>query len=61
MYISQETLEQTHKRLCKVISNSEFKIYDGTFIFEEFLLSEFNTKANQDSLALVRDTEVWSQ
>jgi len=61
MYISQETAEETHSRLCKVIANSEFTIYEGTFIFEEFPLSEFGIKANPESLALVRDSETWSQ
>jgi hypothetical protein len=61
MYISQETSEQTHKRLCSVIRNSDFKRYEGTFAFEEFPLNEFHSKVNQQSLALVRDSEIWSQ
>jgi len=61
MHISQETVEETHIRLCNVIQNSNFKIYQGTYIFEEFPLSEFNLKVNPSSLALVRDSEIWSQ
>jgi len=61
MYISQESLEQTHLRLCSVIRNSDFKIYEGTFMFDEFPLSEFHSKVNTESLALVRGSEIWSQ
>lgn len=61
MYISQESLEETHSRLCNVITNSDFKTYKGTYTFEEFPLSKFNSKFNPQSLALVRDSEAWSQ
>ena len=61
MYINLESLEETHSRLCNVISGSDFKIYEGTFMFEEFPLNEFHSKANPESLALVRDSEIWSQ
>ena len=59
--ISQETSNQTEKRLLKVIAQSEFKIFAGTYAFEEFPLDEFSNQARQDALALVRDNEVWSQ
>ncbi len=59
--ISHETPEQTEKRLRKVISKADFKVYSGTYAFEEFPLNKFNQEANQDALCLVRDNEVWSQ
>lgn len=59
MYISQETAEQTEKRLKEVIRQADVKIFDGVYCFEEFPLQEyiFDRKA----LAVVRDEEVWSQ
>jgi hypothetical protein len=59
--VSHETPEQTEWRLRKVISETDFKVYPGAYAFEEFPLKDFNEKANQDSLCLVRDNEVWSQ
>lgn len=59
--ISKETPEQTEKRLRAVISETDFKVYPGSYSFEEFPLSDFRDKANQDALCLVRDDEVWSQ
>ncbi len=59
--ISQETPEQIEKRLLKVIAESEIKVYAGTFVFDEFPLSNFPGNADRNALALVRDNEVWSQ
>jgi hypothetical protein len=41
MYISKETEEQTEKRLLKVISKAEFKVYIGAYAFEGFPINEF--------------------
>ncbi len=59
--ISQETLEETDIRLRRVIAKADFRIYEGTFAFEEFPLRDFQSNARPDALALVRDNEVWSQ
>ena len=59
--ISHETSQETERRLRGVIAEAEFTVYEGTYIFEEFLLADFASKARADALALVRDTEVWSQ
>tara|TARA_B110000093_G_C12730267_1_gene310021 strand:- start:49 stop:486 length:438 start_codon:yes stop_codon:yes gene_type:complete len=59
--ISIETEEQTDIRLRSIISNADFETYEGYYVFEEFPLSEFNTNVDPNSLALVRDNEVWSQ
>ena len=59
--ISYETPTQTENRLLQVIAQSEFKIFSGSYAFEEFALDDFSTLARQDALALVRDNEVWSQ
>ena len=61
MYISFETEDEKERRLREVIKKSDFKIYEGTYYFEEFALKEFSKKANENALALVRDDEVWSQ
>jgi hypothetical protein len=44
-----------------VLAQSDLKIYEGSYSFEEFPLAEFPIKAKQDALAVVRDNEVWSQ
>ena len=59
--ISHETPEETEARLRTVIAETDFTIYDGTYVFEEFPLADFASKAREDALALVRDTVVWSQ
>ena len=47
--ISHETPKQTEERLRKVISQSDFKVYPGSYAFEEFPLEDFNEKANQNA------------
>lgn len=59
--ISHETPEQTEQRLLKVIAECDFKVYDGSYAFEEFPLNDFPSSIRQDAIALVRDNEVWSQ
>lgn len=59
--ISRETTEETEIRLLSVLAQADFVVYEGTYTFEEFPLASFKTRARQDALALVRDTEVWSQ
>jgi len=61
MYISFETEDEKERRLREVIKKSDFKVYEGTYYFEEFALKDFREKANEHALALVRDEEVWSQ
>lgn len=59
--ISHETYEQTEQRLLTVLAQSDFKIYAGSYSFEEFPLADFHVKVSQDALAIVRDDKVWSQ
>ena len=59
--ISRETPAQTRERLLKMITQSELKVYPGSFAFQEFPLSGFPEKADVDALAFVRDDAVWSQ
>ena len=61
MYISNETAEQTERRLLKVIAEAELEIFDEHYAFEEFPLHDFHEKFDNDALAFVRDKEVWSQ
>lgn len=60
MYISHETTEQTEQRLRSVISQAEFKALSGSYAFLEFPLAEFPHSWVEQSLALVRDEQVWS-
>jgi hypothetical protein len=59
MYISKETAEQTERRLLKVLSQAEIKVFDGSYAFEECPVGAWNGKAKDTSLAFVRDEEVW--
>lgn len=59
MYISQETPEQTEKRLTEVLSQATWTIYEGAYFFEEFPLEQY--QFDPTALAVVRDDEVWSQ
>ena len=60
MNISTETPEQTETRLKRVIQETDFEVFSGSYVFEEVPLSEFD-RLTPDALALVRDDEVWSQ
>ena len=59
--ISHEDPATTDSRLRRVIRNARVEFYDGAWSFEEFSLSDFETRVNQGALALVRDDYVWSQ
>jgi hypothetical protein len=59
--VSRETLEQTHRRLEKVIRRSRLTVYEQPHAFEEFPLHALRERLNPDALALVRDDAVWSQ
>ena len=59
--ISHESAEEIDVRLRRVIAEASFKIYEGTFVFEEFPLECFHANFSENALALVRDNEVWSQ
>ena len=61
MYISNETVEQTERRLLKVIADAELEIFEGHYAFEEFPLHDFHANFNDNALAYIRDKEVWSQ
>ena len=60
MYISQESLEQTHERLVRVLAESQFVVYDSPFAFVESDVSKFPTELLPKALAFVRDEDVWS-
>lgn len=59
--VSYESAAEIDQRLRQVIAKAEMTVHEGTFAFEEFPLSEFGEKANAEALAIVRDSEVWSQ
>lgn len=59
--ISHETREQTEQRLRRVIAQTKFIVYENSYAFEEFPLDLFPSGVSADALALVRDSEVWSQ
>jgi len=58
MYISNETVEQTEKRLKKVIQTADFRIFDKSYYFKEVPVTNF--KFEREALAIVRDQDVWS-
>jgi hypothetical protein len=60
MYISNETPEQTERRLRSVIAAAELKVLPGEFAFIERPVSSFPFELVKQSLALIRDHEVWS-
>ena len=60
MYISQESPEQTHERLVRVLAESQFVVYDSPFAFVESDVSKFPTELLPKALAFVRDEDVWS-
>jgi hypothetical protein len=59
--ISTETAEQTEARLRTVVSLATLKIFDESYVWEEFPLHGFRASAREDALALVRDDTNWSQ
>jgi hypothetical protein len=59
--ISQETAEQTESRLRRVIKTARLTVYQHSYAFHEFPLTDFPGSARTDALALVRDDRVWSQ
>lgn len=60
MHVSQETREQTHTRLKRVLSESEFVAYERPYAFVETSASRFPIELVPEALAFVRDQEVWS-
>jgi len=60
MYVSKETPSETRNRLLRVLASSEVIFYPGNFAFEEYPVNSIPHDRLTDSLALVRDSEVWS-
>jgi hypothetical protein len=61
VHISEESAEQTEARLRKVIKTARLTVYQDSYAFHEFPLSDFPGRARADALALVRDDCMWSQ
>ncbi|QXI49385.1 MULTISPECIES: DUF6196 family protein [Pseudomonas] len=59
--ISHETVEDTERRLLRVITQAHVRFFPGSYTFLEFPFSSFPDAACRDALALVRDDQVWSQ
>jgi hypothetical protein len=60
MYISQETPEQTHARLTRVLAETQFVVYERPYAFVEAAVSRFPIELVPEALAFVRDEDVWS-
>ncbi|RPI00702.1 MAG: hypothetical protein EHM64_16800 [Ignavibacteriae bacterium] len=60
MYVSQESQEQTYKRLMRVLADSQFVVYNTPYAFVESEVSKFPTELLTTALAFVRDEDVWS-
>ncbi|HXN81623.1 MAG TPA: DUF6196 family protein [Myxococcales bacterium] len=60
MYVSQETVEQTRRRLLKVIAAAEVRFFEGTYCFRESPVAS-GLGNDPEALAYVRDDDVWSR
>lgn len=60
MNISQETPQQTEKRILELLPQSDLKIYSGSYAFEDFG-KEVPIDVNSHTLALVLDDHSWSR
>jgi Family of unknown function (DUF6196) len=60
MYVSQETPEQTHTRLSRVLAESQLVVYERPYAFVEVAASRFPVELVPEALAFVRDDDVWS-
>jgi hypothetical protein len=60
MYVSQETPEQTDKRLRQVLAMAQLEVYPQTYAFVEVPVQSFPSHLVSTALALVKDAQVWS-
>jgi len=58
MYISNETNEQTEKRLIRVLKTADLKIFEDSYFFKETRITDFRFDPN--AIAMVKDNKVWS-
>jgi hypothetical protein len=61
MYVSRETPEQTDQRLRHVAAATDIEVLEGEWWFEEFPLERFGDRVRPDAIAVVRDSDGWSQ
>lgn len=61
LHVSHETREETERRLLKVIALSTVIPLEGAFVFEETPIGGPPPELDEDTVALVRDDEVWSR
>ena len=61
MYVSRETPEETDRRLWRVAAATDIEVLDGEWWFEEFPLERLADRVRTDAIALVRDSDGWSQ
>ncbi|MFC4701606.1 DUF6196 family protein [Glaciecola siphonariae] len=59
--VSIETEKETDIRLRNVIKEADFRVYAGTYCFEEFTSAELTQRMDGNALALIRDNDAWSQ
>jgi hypothetical protein len=60
MYLSHETSQQTEIRLRRLLADADLVWHEGSYAFFQFSSHEFPVHAVSDSLAFVRDADVWS-
>ncbi len=60
MYVSQETPQQTDKRLQAVIAAAGLVWHEGVYAFEEHPADHFPLDDVREALAFIRDEDVWS-
>ena len=58
--VSHESAEGTAQRLERIIRDARLAVYEGSYAFQEFPLSQFPQAIDPAALALIRDDR-WSQ
>ncbi len=61
MDVSQETSAETDARLQRVIASVDLEILPGDWYYEEIGHTNFEARISGDAIALVRDSDGWSQ
>jgi hypothetical protein len=61
MYVSRESPEETDRRLRRVAAATDIEVLEGEWWFEEFPLERLADHVRPDAIALVRDSDGWSQ
>lgn len=59
--ISDETPDQTDRRLRKVMAMASLEVHPTPWWYQEIAIADFPSRVRADAIAVVRDAETWSQ